>query len=123
MNIVVVLAAVCDRALQGTLWIDIQHGIFLKAEGKLVRNVNFGWGFLGYLDAGGYLSFEQAEVSLGVWRITTIIMNLTGSKLFFRSINIRVNEQASGFRRVPDHLTPENAVAMLGAGAGSDTIH
>jgi hypothetical protein len=115
-------AQIC-RGLQGALWIDTQNGIFLKAEGKLVRNVNFGWGFLGYLDAGGYFSLEQTEVSPGVWRITTIKVILTGSKLLFKSINIRVNEQASGFRRVPDHLTLENAVAMLRARAGSDTIH
>jgi len=115
-------AQIC-RGLQGTLRIDAHSGNFLKAEGKLVHNVNFGWGFLGYLDAGGYFSLEQTEVSPGVWRITTIKVNLTGSKLLFKSINIHVNKLASGLRRVPDHLTLENAVAMLRAGPGSDTIH
>jgi hypothetical protein len=114
-------AQIC-RGLQGTLWIDAQNGIFSKAEGKLVRNVNFGWGFLGNLDAGGYFSLEQAEVSPGVWRITTIKVSLSGTKLLFKPINIRVNEQTSGFRRVPDHLTAENAVEMLRARAPSDRV-
>lgn len=115
-------AQIC-RGLQGTIWIDTQNGTFSKAEGKLVRNVNFGWGFLGYLNAGGYFSLEQTEVIPGVWRIATIKVSLTGKKLFFKPINILVNEEVSGFRRVPDHLTLENAAELLRAGTGSDTIH
>jgi hypothetical protein len=101
------------RGLEGRLWIDVQNLMFVKAEGKLVRNVSFGWGFLGNLDPGGTFSLAQTEVNPGVWRVTRIQVNLTGTKLLFKSIKIRVDEQTLGFQRVPGHLNLENAIQML----------
>ena len=101
------------RGLEGKLWIDSQSLMFMKAQGKLVRDVNFGWGFLGNLEAGGNFLLDQTEISPGVWRITTLRVNFTGSELLFKPIRIHVDNEATAFLNVPDHLSLEDAVQIL----------
>jgi hypothetical protein len=101
------------RAFEGRFWIDRQTLMFLKAEGKLVRDVNFGWGFLGKLNAGGTLLLEQSEVSPGIWRITRVRANFNGNKLLFKTITIRMDDQASGFETVPESLSLNDATEIL----------
>jgi hypothetical protein len=105
-------AQIC-RALEGTMWIDREQHMFVKAEGKLTRDVNFGWGFLAHLHSGGYFSLEQSQVNPGVWRITIMDVKLTGKKLLFGPLNIAINSQFFAFQRVPDHLTLQEAVDIL----------
>jgi hypothetical protein len=105
-------AQIC-RGLRGTFWIDATKLVFVKAEGELVHEVNFGWGFLAHLDPGGHFYLEQTAVSPDVWRITKIQVNLTGREFIFKAINIQVDEQVWGFSQVADHLSLKDAVELL----------
>jgi hypothetical protein len=78
----------------------------------LIRDVDFGWGFLGHLAKGGHFAIEQTEVDSSVWRITKMDVSFKGSMLIFKSLNIRVREQSSQFCRIPDHLNLQEAVEM-----------
>lgn len=64
-------AKVC-AGLEGTMWIDQSEQRFTRAEGTLVRGVDFGWGLFGHLDKGGHFAIEQTEVDPGIWRITDV---------------------------------------------------
>ena len=105
------------RGLQGTMWIDAASHRFLRAEGTLVRGVNFGWGVLGHLDKGGHFSLRQTEVAPGTWRITSIDLHFTGSMLLFKDFNIDLDTQSSAFQRVADHLSLVAGADVLRASA------
>ena len=109
-------AKVC-AGLEGTMWIDQVKQRFTRAEGTLVRGVDFGWGLFGHLDKGGHFAIEQTEVDPGVWRITNLDVNFKGTMMIFKSLNIRVHEHSFKFHRVPDHLSFQNAVEMLRHGS------
>ena len=105
-------AKVC-AGLEGTMWIDPQKTRFVRADGTLVRDVDFGWGLFGHLDKGGHFAIEQTEVGPGVWRITSLDVSFKGSMLIFKSLNIKVREHSFSFQSVPDHFSLEDAVEML----------
>lgn len=105
-------AKVC-AGLEGTMWIDQVKQRFTRAEGNLIRGVDFGWGLFGHLDKGGHFAIEQTEVDPGVWRITDLGINFKGSMLIFKSLNIRVHEHSFKFHRVRDHLSFQDALEML----------
>lgn len=116
-------AKVC-AGLEGTMWIDQVSERFTRAEGNLVRGVDFGWGVFGHLGKGGHFAIEQTEVDPGVWRITDLDIDFKGSMLIFKSLNIRVHEHSFSFQRIPDHLSLADAVEKLrhepsGAPAGT----
>ena len=105
-------AKVC-AGLEGTMWIDEFEQRFTRAEGTLVRGVDFGWGLFGRLDKGGHFAIEQTEVDPGVWRITDLDVSFRGTMLIFKTLNIRVREHSFKFNRVPDHLSLQDAVERL----------
>lgn len=105
-------AKVC-AGLEGTMWIDQLNGRFTRAEGTLVRGVDFGWGIFGHLDKGGHFSIEQTEVYPGMWRITDLNINFKGTMLLFKTLNIREHEHSFRFYPVPNHLSLADAVEKL----------
>jgi len=105
-------AKVC-AGLEGTMRIDRVKQRFMRAEGTLIRGVDFGWGVFGHLNKGGHFAIEQTQVDPGVWRITGLDLDFKGSMLIVKSLKIRVREHSFNFRRVPDHLSLKDAVEML----------
>ena len=105
-------AKVC-AGLEGTMWIDQSEQRFTRAEGTLVRGVDFGWGLFGHLDKGGHFAIEQTEVDPGIWRITDLDISFRGTMLIFKTLNIRVDEHSFKFNRVLDHLSLQDAVERL----------
>ena len=105
-------AKVC-AGLEGKMWIDQTKGRFTRAEGTLVRGVDFGWGIFGHLEKGGTFAIEQTEVDSGLWRITDLSVNFQGRVLIFKKLNIRVHEHSSNFRRVSNHLSLPDAIEIL----------
>ena len=105
-------AKVC-AGLEGTMWIDQLKQRFTRAEGTLIRGVDFGWGIFGHLEKGGHFAIKQTEVDPGLWRITDLDVAFKGTMLIFKSLNIRVHEQSFEYHRVGDHLTIAEAVEML----------
>jgi hypothetical protein len=105
-------AKVC-AGLEGTMWIDQVNGRFTRAEGTLVRGVDFGWGLFGHLDRGGHFAIEQTEVDPAVWRITDLDISFKGTMLIFKSLKIRVHEHSFKFHRISAHLSLADAVEKL----------
>lgn len=105
-------AKVC-AGLEGTMWIDSLNGRFVRAEGTLVRPVDFGWGLFGHLNEGGHFGIEQNEIDPGVWRITKLDVSFKGRVLIFKGLDIRVQEHSFNFHRIAENLSLSDAVEML----------
>ena len=107
-------------AMSGTLTIDATHERLLRLDGHLQQDVDIGWGILGRLNKGGWLTIEQADVGAGVYRITRFQMDMTG-RVFFKTKSFNTVEEQSGYTPVPPDLTYQQAIQLLRAPQASPT--
>ncbi|HEX3662677.1 MAG TPA: hypothetical protein VHU89_14675 [Acidobacteriaceae bacterium] len=100
-------------AMSGTMVVN-EKAMRLKAlRGRLDQPVEFAWGLLGHLDAGGTFSIERAEVGDGSWQITGMHVHISGHALFFKTIGDQEDEVTSDYHHVPDDVTLDKAAEML----------
>lgn len=102
-------------AMTGEIWIDSASQRVTRLEGHLERDVDFGWGFLGRLNKGGWIRLEQAQVAEGQWRTVRFQMVMSG-RLFWRSRVFDTTEEESHFAPLPVGLSYQKAIEMLKAG-------
>jgi hypothetical protein len=104
--------------MQGFLLIDTRARRLARIDGKLFREISFGWGILCHLDEGGHFLVNQADLGLGdgAWGITEIKLNVTGKILMVKSLSMISDEVLSDFRKMPENLTFAQAVEMLKTG-------
>lgn len=101
------------HAMEGTLCVDESGKRLKELQGRLMRDIVFGWGILGRLYKGGVFDVRQEEVSAGHWELTLIDVHITGKALFFKTIGEQQHEERSDFREVPGNLSLAQAVEML----------
>jgi hypothetical protein len=99
--------------MAGFLLIDSSEDRLAAIDGTLVKDVGFGWGVLGRLNAGGHFVVEQADAGAGNWEVTRVILAFTGKILLFKNLKIESNEVFSDFRPAPRSLTFAEGVALL----------
>ncbi|MGA7158501.1 MAG: hypothetical protein WBY53_16760 [Acidobacteriaceae bacterium] len=102
------------KGFAGEVWIDKADDRLVRLDSHLVREVNIGFGILGRLDKGGTMSLQQAyERDVREWQPTVLKMNLTGRALMVKTVNIQIDELASGFAPVPEGMGYREGIAML----------
>jgi hypothetical protein len=99
--------------LQGYLLIDENAYRIAQIDGRLAKEVAFGWGILGHLDPGGHFLVEQGDVGDVAWEIYRMTLSFTGKILLFKRLDIRSNEVSSNFQRVPGDLSFAQGVDLL----------
>jgi hypothetical protein len=98
---------------QGTMLIDVERHRIARIEGRVFKDVTFGWGFFGRLDKGGHFLIAQTDVGDGTWEITRMTLSFTGKVLLVKSFNMVSDEVLSDFRRVPATMTFAQGVDLL----------
>jgi hypothetical protein len=96
----------------GEIWVDAAQEHIVRLEGRLQKDVDFGWGILGRLNKGGWILLEQAEVSAGRWRIVHLKMVMSG-RVLFKTRSFDTEEQESHFEPLPVDLNYTQAIQML----------
>jgi hypothetical protein len=99
--------------MQGYILIDPDKCRIAKIDGTLIRDVGFGWGFLGHLDKGGRFVVAQAEVVKDRWEVTRMSLSFTGRMLLFKGLNIKSDEVFSNFRPAPVDLSFAQGVDLI----------
>jgi hypothetical protein len=102
-------------ALSGEIWIDPAQERVTRLEGHLQQDTDYGWGILGKLDKGGWVSIEQADVGGRQWRITHVQMEMT-LRILFKTKVFNTVEQMSRYSPVPKGLDYRQAIRMLRTG-------
>jgi len=105
-------------AMEGEIWIDRTQERVTRLQGRLQRDVDFGWGILGRLNKGGWILIEQAEVSAQEWRAVHFQMQMSGRVLFKTKI-FETEEQESDFVPVPPGIGYQRGIELLRAGESS----
>ena len=101
------------KGLAGTIWIDPGECRIVRLEGRLVQDVNFGWGLFGKLYKGGTVTIEQSRVTGNDWATVGTKLDLNGRVLIFKKIRVQQEETTSDFRRIPANLTYAQGVELL----------
>jgi len=101
------------RGMEGFLWLEPVQERIVRIEGKLVKDVAFGWGIFGRLYKGGIYEIAQSQVSPGIWRITTLNVHVKGRILFLNSFQFFRSESNTHFRPTPVAMTYHQAVETL----------
>ena len=99
--------------MAGEAWIDQAQERLTRLEAHLVSGVRFGWGFIASLNKGGTVLIEQAEVGGHLWEVTRTKLNLTGTVLIFKPLNLQITEERSNFSVVPSHVDYRKAIQLL----------
>jgi hypothetical protein len=101
------------RGMEGKVWVEPVHERIVQVQGKLVKDVSFGWGIFGRLNKGGIYEISQTQLSPGVWRITTLNVDVKGRIFLLNSFRFMRRESNSHFRAVSASLTYPAAVQNL----------
>jgi hypothetical protein len=99
--------------MEGTLLVDPKSERLAGISGKLMRDVNFGWGILGTLHKGGTFDVKRADVGSGVWKETLTDVNISGHALFFHTISEQQHDVRSRYQRVDQNISPLQAANLL----------
>jgi hypothetical protein len=105
--------AMVFHCMAGTMLIDPEARRLVQLKGKLIRNVDFGWGLLGRLTKGGTFLVHRQDVGEGHWENTLLDVHIRGKALFFKTINAEQHEVDEDFKRVRDGLTLSEGASML----------
>jgi hypothetical protein len=99
--------------MEGILLIDAQQTRLAKLSGKLISDVDFGFGILGKLKEGGTFEVVQSEVAPKDWEVSLLDVHISGRALFFHSIGEQQHEVRSQFKPVPSGLSLAQAASMV----------
>jgi hypothetical protein len=109
------------RGMEGSLWIDQAQERIVQIQGKLVKDVSFGWGILGRLSKGGIYEITQTQLTPGKWRITSLNVDMKGRILLLDSFRFIRRETDTRLRPTPASMTYQAAVtALLATPVASD---
>jgi hypothetical protein len=96
----------------GEISIDPAHMRVTHLEGRLQQDVDFGWGVLGRLNRGGWITIDQADVGDGTWRIVHFQMVMSG-RVIFKTRIFDTTEDETHFAAVPQGLGYQRAIEAL----------
>ncbi len=109
------------RGMEGTVWIEPEQERIVQIQGKLVKDVTFGWGIFGRLNKGGIYEIAQTQLSPGTWRITALNVDVKGRTFLVDTFRFLRKETSSRFQPVSSAMTYQAAVkALLAASATPD---
>jgi hypothetical protein len=98
--------------MEGELWLDTKAERVTKLSGKLVKDVDYGWGIIGQIDKGAALLIEQKEISPGLWRATRLIIK-ANYRVVYKSRSSDATLELSDFSPVQQGLDYRTAIQML----------
>jgi hypothetical protein len=102
--------------MAGQAVVDAKYKRVKVLSGKLIENVEFGWGILGKMEKGGTFRIVRTEVTPGIWEITETHVHIQGHMLIFKSINQQDDEITSDYKKTPPSMTLQQAIDKLKSG-------
>jgi hypothetical protein len=99
--------------MAGEVLIDPRSKRLAAIDGRLITEVKFFWGLLGYLNKGGTFSVRRADVGGGNWKLMRLKVNMHGVALFFKTIGVQENQRYEDYTQNPPGMTIQQAIAQL----------
>jgi len=99
--------------VQGRIWIDPATQHVVRAEGRVLRPINFGLGMVAKLYPGGTLALEQTPVGGGRWVYSDLEEHLTVRALMVKTIPQNLHIGSSEIELLPGLLSYQDAIRTL----------
>jgi hypothetical protein len=96
-------------AMEGDLIVNDEQLRIASIKGKMIHDVKFAGGLLGYLEAGGSFDVERRETGKGLWQIVETHIHIQGRALFFKSIGEQEDDVKTKFKQLPDNIALQPA--------------
>jgi hypothetical protein len=100
-------------AMEGDLIVDRQQHRIVCIRGKLVHDVDIGFGILGKLRQGGTFNVKRSQIAPGLWQITETHVHIDGRALLFKTIGEQTDEVKYRFEPIPPSTTLNEAANMV----------
>jgi hypothetical protein len=100
-------------AMAGEIVVEKGQHRIQTIRGELTEDVKFGFGLLGRMKKGGTFEIERRQLATGIWQITESHVHIEGKAMLFKSIGEEDDEVKTGFRRMAQEMTLEQAAARL----------
>jgi hypothetical protein len=107
------LVAEILTGLQGRLWVDRKSLRVTRIEGRVLHQVNFGWGMLARIYPGGTVEFEQANAGGDRWAYSRLRENITIREMMVKTVQQHTDMDAADFKILPAPMTYQEAIHML----------
>jgi len=98
--------------MSGQIWIDPERERVTRLEGRLQRDVDFGWGVLGRLNKGGWIVIEQADVGGDQWRVVHFQMQMSG-RVIFKTRVFDTTEDETQYAPLQPGMSYQKAIETL----------
>lgn len=96
-------------AMEGEMTVNNEQQRIQELKGRLIRDVDFGWGLLGKLNAGGTFEVQRRQIGKDLWDITETHVHIQGHALIFKSISENEDDVKTSWQREPDNVTLQQA--------------
>ena len=109
------------HALGGTLVVNQRLKRMIDMNGEMLERVDFGYGFLGYIDKGGTFEIRREQVSETRWKTSLVEVHIQGRVLLFHNVTKDQREARTDFRPVPHDISLTAAKELLDEAAAGRT--
>lgn len=99
--------------LQGTMVLDVKQRRLVNIEGSLCSEVKFWGGLLGRIERGGTFAVSMQQVSPQYRELKSVVVNMRGKALIFKTIGVEENKTYSDYTPVPPDTTLAQAAELL----------
>lgn len=101
------------HAMSGVVLVDLPDKCLAQISAKLTQPVEFGHGLIGSLKKGGTVEIQRTRLSPGLWKTSSIKIDINGRIIFFKTISEQQDETRTDFEPVAADASVEQAVAKL----------
>jgi hypothetical protein len=102
------------HAMSGVVLIDLLEKRLARISATLTQQVDFGYGIIGHLRKGGTVEVNRIQLAPGIWKTTSLRIDINGRFVFFKTINKQQDEAHSDFKSVAPDTTILQAVQQIG---------
>ncbi len=100
------------HGMSGTVEIDVKQVRLRGIEGHMPTDVSLGLGFLATIKAGSNFSTERIPEVAPDWKTLSVHTDINGKALFLKTIARSGDSRRSDYKKVPDNLSVQEAVAL-----------
>ncbi len=100
------------HAMGGTVSLRQPVDRLCRLNAKILTPVEFGFGFLGRIEPGGYFILERAPVDSTNWKSEHISVHVQGKVLMLKSLTREQETRRTEIHVIPQHLSLTQAVQL-----------
>ena len=100
------------HGMSGTVQIDSKTVRLRGIEGHMPTDVSLGFGLLATIKAGSNFSTQRVPEVPPDWKTLSVHTDINGKALFLKTIARSGDSKRSNYKKIPDNLSIQDAVAM-----------